>query len=63
MIRERTILSFQLETPSNEIRIPVYFENYTTFDFRKKFDSPIGFEFNIFNISIENSIFVVEEYI
>ena len=35
MIRERTILSFQLETPSNEIRIPVYFENYTTFIFRK----------------------------
>ena len=35
MIRERTSLTFQLETPSNENRIPVYFENYTTFNFRK----------------------------
>ena len=35
MIRERTILSFQLETPLNENRIPVYFENYTTSDIRK----------------------------
>ena len=30
MIRERTILGFQLETPSSKNRIPVYFENYTT---------------------------------
>tara|TARA_B100000287_G_scaffold169134_1_gene159578 strand:+ start:739 stop:897 length:159 start_codon:yes stop_codon:yes gene_type:complete len=52
-----------LKSQSVQNRIPVYFENYTTFDFGKKFDSPIGFEFNIFNIPIENSIFVVEEYI